>query len=142
MNRYLLLNMGFVSNLHRKITMDAFHEEGIRRSQPWILDFLAEHDQVLQRELAERAYFDPATITSALVRMEEEGMIRRESVPGDKRALRVVLTEKGREKQQYVQKVFARAEEAALNGFTQQERRQLGEFLIRIQKNLEKEVDR
>lgn len=141
MNRYLLMTMGFVSNLHRKITMDAFSAAGIRRSQPWILDFLAEHDGAIQRELADRAHFDPATITSALVRMEEEGMVRREGVPGDKRALRVYLTEVGREKQRYVQKVFAETEEAAMRGFTPEERRQLGDFLSRIQRNLEKEVN-
>lgn len=141
MNQYLLLTMGFVSNLHRKITMDAFHEEGIRRSQPWILDYLAEHDGAIQRELADRAHFDPATITSALVRMEEEGKVRRESVPGDKRAQRVYLTELGREKQRYVQKVFAETEEVAMRGFTPEERQQLGEFLARIQRNFEKEDD-
>lgn len=141
MNQYLLLTMGFVSNLHRKITMDAFHEEGIRRSQPWILDYLAEHDGAIQRELADRAHFDPATITSALVRMEEEGKVRRESVPGDKRAQRVYLTELGREKQRYVQKVFAETEEVAMRGFTPEERQQLGEFLARIQSNFEKEDD-
>ena len=141
MNQYLLLTMGFVSNLHRKITMDAFHAAGIKRSQPWILDYLAEHDGAIQRELADRAHFDPATTTSALVRMEEEGMVRRESVPGDKRALRVYLTEKGREKQHYVQKVFAETEETAMRGFTPEERRQLGDFLARIQKNFEKEVN-
>ena len=141
MNRYMLLTMGFVANLHRKITMDAFSEEGIRRSQPWILDFLAEHDGAIQRELADRAHFDPATITSALVRMEEEGKVRRESVPGDKRAQRVVLTELGRQKQRYVQSVFAETEEKALRGFSAEEKQQLGEYLARLQKNLEMEDD-
>ncbi|MGN1250659.1 MAG: MarR family winged helix-turn-helix transcriptional regulator [Candidatus Spyradocola sp.] len=139
MNQYLLLTMGFVSNLHRKITMDAFHAAGIRRSQPWILDYLAEHDGAIQRELADRAHFDPATITSALVRMEEEGKVRRESVPGDKRAQRVYLTELGREKQRYVQTVFAQTDEKALCGFSAEEKQLLGEFLTRIQRNLEKE---
>ena len=141
MNQYLLLTMGFVSNLHRKITMDAFHAAGIRRSQPWILDYLAEHDGAIQRELADRAHFDPATITSALVRMEEEGKVRRESVPGDKRAQRVYLTELGREKQHYVQEVFAETDEKALRGFSAEEKQLLGEFLARIQRNLEKEDD-
>ena len=141
MNRYLLLTMGFVANLHRKITMDAFHKADIKRSQPWILDYLAEHDGAIQRELAERAHFDPATITSALVRMEEEGKVRRESVPGDKRAQRVVLTELGRQKQRYVQSVFAETEEKALRGFSAEEKQQLGEYLARLQKNLEMEDD-
>ena len=68
-------------------------------------------------------------------------MVRRESVPGDKRALRVYLTELGREKQRYVQAVFAQVEEKALRGFTVVEKKQLGEYLARLQKNLDKEDD-
>ena len=63
----------------------------------------------------------------------------RNSVKGDKRALRVYLTELGREKQSYVQEVFAKAEERALTGFTQKERATLEEYLLRIHDNLMKD---
>ena len=115
---------------------------GLTSGQPKLLEYLAGHDGCIQRELANHAHFDPASITSALVGMEESGLIRRESVPGDKRALRVYLTEAGREKQRYVQKVFADVEEVALNGFSQQERALLEDFLQRIHKNFEKEADK
>lgn len=142
MKQYMLMTMGFLANQHRRVTMDAFHLAGIKRAQPWILDYLAENDGCIQRELADHAHFDPASITSVLVGMEESGLIRRESVPEDKRALRVYLTESGREKQRYVQKVFANAEEVALKGFSQQERAMLEDFLQRIHENFEKEADK
>lgn len=142
MKQYLLMTMGFLANLHRRVTMEAFHRAGIKRAQPWILDYLAENDGCIQRELADHAHFDPASITSALVGMEESDLIRRESVPDDKRALRVYLTEAWREKQRYVQQVFSNAEETALRGFSQQERDLMESFLHRIQENFEKEADK
>lgn len=142
MKCYRLLQMGIVSHLHRRITSAAFARGGITRSQPWILDYLAEHDGCIQRELADRSHFDPASITSALVGMEEQGLVRRESVKGDKRALRVYLTELGWEKQRYVQQVFSQVEESALKGFSQEEVKQLEDFLQRIHENLEGEGER
>ena len=142
MKQYLMLKMGFLSHWHHRATAEKFRQAEIDRSQPWILDYLAEHDGCIQRELADRAHFDPASITSALVRMEEQGMVERKAVPGDRRALRVFLTEKGREKQRYVQEVLTEAEEIALGGFTEEERRQLHDYLHRIHENLEREDEK
>lgn len=139
MKQYLMLKMGFLSHWHHRVTAEKFRQAEIDRSQPWILDYLAEHDGCIQRELADQAHFDPASITSALVRMEEHGMVRRESVPGDRRALRVYLTDKGRMKQAYVQRVFAEEEARALRGFTEAEKAQLDAFLQRIHDNLDQE---
>ena len=133
------MQMQFVAHLFRRVTSAAFAKAGITRAQPWILDYLSEHDGCIQRELADRSHFDPASITSALAGMEEQGYVRRESVKGDKRALCVYLTELGREKQSYVQEVFAKAEERALTGFTQKERATLEEYLLRIHDNLMKD---
>ena len=142
MKHYTMLKMGFLSHWHHRATAEKFRQAEIDRSQPWILDYLAENDGCIQRELADRAHFDPASITSALVRMEEQGTVRRESVPGDRRALRVYLTEKGREKQRYVQKVFTEEEERALYGFTAEEKALLEAFLERIHDNLDKEDEK
>ena len=106
------MQMQFVAHLFRRVTSAAFAKAGITRAQPWILDYLSEHDGCIQRELAERSHFDPASITSALAGMEEQGYVRRESVKGDKRAL---------------------------TGFTQKERATLEEYLLRIHDNLMKD---
>ena len=75
-------------------------------------------------------------------RMEEQGMVERKAVPGDRRALRVFLTEKGREKQRYVQQVFTETEEIALSGFSEEECRQLHDYLHRIHVNFEREDEK
>ena len=142
MKHYSMLLMGFLSHWHHRAAAERFRQEDIGRSQPWILDYLAENDGCIQRELADRAHFDPASITSALVRMEEQGMVERKAVPGDRRALRVFLTEKGREKQRYVQQVFTETEEIALYGFSEEERRQLHDYLHRIHVNFEREDEK
>jgi DNA-binding MarR family transcriptional regulator len=142
MKHYRMLLMGIVAHLHRRVTAAAFAREGITRSQPWILDYLAENDGCIQRELADRSHFDPASITSALVGMEEQGLVRRESVKGDRRALKVYLTDLGREKQRYVQQVFTQTEARALEGFTQEEIDALEDYLQRIHQNLEKDGER
>jgi len=47
-------------------------------------------------ELARRIYFSKAGITKMLDRLEGQGLLRREADPADRRALRAVLTTKGK----------------------------------------------
>ncbi|GEM_PF-60404 len=136
MKRYILLHMGILGHQHKNLTADAMKEAGIGRSQPWILNYLADHEGCIQRELAHHSHFDPASITSALTGMEEQGLVTREVVDGDKRALRVTLTEKGWEKERVVQEIFTEVEEKALTGFSAEEKELLNGFLSRIHGNL------
>ena len=136
MKRYILLLMGNLGHQHKNLTADAFKEAGIGRSQPWILDYLADHEGCIQRELAHHSHFDPASITAALTGMEEQVLVTREVVYGDKRALKVSLTEKGWEKERIVQEIFTEVENRALDGFSDEEKEQLDSYLLRIQRNL------
>ncbi len=47
-------------------------------------------------ELARRIYFSKAGITKMLDRLEAQGLLTREPMPEDRRAMRAVLTDKGR----------------------------------------------
>ena len=58
MKHYRLMLMQFVAHLFRRVTSAAFAKAGITRAQPWILDYLSEHDGCIQRELADRSHFD------------------------------------------------------------------------------------
>ena len=136
MKRYTLLLMGILGHQHKNLTADAFKEAGIGRSQPWILDYLADHDGCIQRELAHHSHFDPASITAALTGMEEQVLVTREVVYGDKRALKVSLTEKGWEKERIVQEIFTEVENKALFGFSPKDKETLESYLLRIHHNL------
>ena len=56
MKHYRLMLMQFVAHLFRRVTSAAFAKAGITRAQPWILDYLSEHDGCIQRELADRNF--------------------------------------------------------------------------------------
>ena len=65
------------------------------------LDILAQlydagDDGLRMQELQERSLFTRSGLTRLVDRMEEEGLVRREAVSGDRRGVRVVLTPDGR----------------------------------------------
>jgi len=51
---------------------------------------------VRMQELEERALFTRSGLTRLVDRIEAAGLVRREPVPGDRRGVRVVLTDEGR----------------------------------------------
>lgn len=58
-------------------------------------------------QLARRQRVTPAVITGLLDRLEQRGYVRREADPEDRRRLRLVLTESGREVAQEVRQALA-----------------------------------
>lgn len=58
----------------------------------------APSDGLRMQELEERALFTRGGLTRLVDRMEGDGLVRREPVPGDRRGVRVVLTADGRQR--------------------------------------------
>ena len=125
-----------VTKLHRKMANSHFEELGITSGQPKLLDFLAEHDGCIQRELANHCHIEPATVTSILSSMEKAGLIERRQNPNDKRILNVFLTNKGRETQKSVFRVFQDLDRQCLTGFSEEEEKALMSYLSRVYENL------
>jgi DNA-binding MarR family transcriptional regulator len=89
--------------MHRRSNA-AFAEFGLTADQFVLLTALAEGDAVTQKELTRRASSDPNTMSEMLGRMEQRRLIVRERHADDGRALRVSLTEVGREAQRRAMK--------------------------------------
>ena len=79
---------------------------GLMPGQPKVLEFVAENEGCLQRDIARACAMDRATTTGLLARMEETGLVERRPKAGDRRALEVWLTDAG----------WAAAEHAAVCG--------------------------
>jgi DNA-binding MarR family transcriptional regulator len=109
---------------------------GLYRGQPSVLRALWEHEGPTHSELARHLNVQPATITKMITRMEKAGFVERRPDPGDQRLSRVYLTEAGRAVRDQVQQVWHRLEMEAFAGFTEEERRQMGQFFQRIRENL------
>ena len=118
----------------RKRIFSALKNEGLTSGQPKVLEYLAEHDGAMQKDIAAACRIEPATMTSLLYGMEQTGLITR-SAP-DRRSLSVYLTEKGKALVPLIEQEFARIESVATNGFSDDERELLISLLSRLRENL------
>ena len=108
------------------------------QGQPRILARLLQGDGLTQRELADECMLDAATLSRALDRLEEMGLIRREENPDSRRSYLVRLTAAGREKAAQVQEGFDRLEELICQGFSQAELERLRRDLERVRANMDR----
>ena len=121
---------------HRRRSAFEFMKYNLSSGQPRMLNFLFEHDGCIQREIASACHLEPASVTSVLNSMERAGLIERKPVEGDKRALRVWLTEKGKENKKTVDEIFVTMADECFKGFSEDERELCGKFLNRIFENM------
>lgn len=73
-----------------------FGRRGVTVEQWMVLSRLTDGDGITQRELARRNGQDPTTLTRILQKMERSGLVERGEDGEDGRALRVIVTQKGR----------------------------------------------
>lgn len=109
---------------------------GLTPGQPKILQYLTTHNGCTQKEISEGCALDKSTVTSILVRMEADGLITRSVRADNRREACVLLTEHGTECARVATENAARVDEVALNGLTEDERRQLSDLLARVIRNL------
>lgn len=107
-------------SLYQKLVYDGL--EGLSIGQPKVLDFLCEHNGCMQKEVAAGCFIEPATATSILMKMENDGYISREAKDGNRRSLYVFLTDKGRAAAENVREVMRSAEEQAFSQLSERER--------------------
>ena len=83
-------------SMHRQ-TNSRLARFGMTADQFVLLVLLTEEDGITQQELARRASSDPNTIRAMLVLLENRGLVSRRRHPTDGRALRIIITRKGRQ---------------------------------------------
>lgn len=69
---------------------------GLSYAQFAVLDLVQRHPGLRQGDLARRLGRTKGNMTGVVGRLEEAGLLRRDSVPGDRRAYALNITEKGR----------------------------------------------
>src|SRR5271170_3051102 len=109
---------------------------GLTRSQCRVLGYLARHEGINQAGLADLLEIKPMTLVRQLDRMEEDGWIERRPDPGDRRARRLVLTEKARPILARILDLSTEVCSEAFIGLSDGDRRQLSNLLRRVHANL------
>lgn len=125
-----------LNKTHRRRTHEEFSKIGLTIGQPKILDFLSENSGCIQKELSESCNIEPATVTSILANMEKAELIYRAQNSKDRRILNVFITEKGKDAQREVEKIFNLIDEECFKGFSEAERIQAINILNRLYVNI------
>lgn len=130
--------------LRRKldVTIASIDEVALTGIQNAVLSFITEEQQVKHRDVFQRdveKHFDirRSTATAMLQRLEKDGYLVRESVPGDARLKRIVLTEKAVQTQKILCEIIREFDAGIVAGFSEEEIETLVSLLGRIRRNLE-----
>jgi len=109
---------------------------GLTRAQCRILGYLARNEGINQAGLADLLEIKPMTLVRQIDRMEEDGWIERRPDPGDRRARRLVLTDKARPILARILQLSTEVRSEAFAGLADEEGRQLIDLLRRAHANL------
>lgn len=97
-----------------------------------ILHVLTQGDTISQKELAAKLDIRPQSLTTALIKLEDEGFIRRERNESDKREQYILLTEEGKKIEKVLHAQFSEAAENLFSCLNEQEAEILGILLEKV----------
>ncbi len=97
-----------------------------------VLKILTIKNGISQNELAREVHLQGSTISVALVKMEDEGLIRREASVNDKRKINVYMTSSGYDMIKTLDRIVGKMEERMLAGLTDGEKNDLHYYLTKI----------
>lgn len=89
--------------------------------QPKLLSLISKNEGITQKELSEKAFVTPATITGMLSKLEANHIVYRIPDDTDKRIMRVYLTPEGNQLALKSEQFMVSLTEQAFNGFDLEE---------------------
>lgn len=108
---------------------------GLSAGQFPILMLLAREQNIMQDDLVRHYRLDKGAIARSVKKLEESGYIRRITDPGNRRAVRLFLTEKGIGTIPYLRTIDSEWEERICAGFSNEETQSLSRMMCRIARN-------
>jgi len=105
---------------------------GVTPGQYAVLKCLWDEDGKTAKQIAELLFLDGSTITGILDRIEQKGFIVKQVDPRDRRAIRVMLTESGRNLEEPLTQAIIEANQKALANFSDIEGESLKNLLHKL----------
>lgn len=131
---HMLLYRAF--HAQRNYLRPCFGRIGLGAGQPKLLIYLQQHGPCRQKQLAEYFEIDPAAVSRMVDSLQKGQFVRRQQDTASRRSDLVELTEKGQQAVADWKSFCAQEEALMLKGFTQQERAQFADYLVRAYQNL------
>lgn len=127
--------------LVQKALLDKLKDTGLTIGQPKILDYLKDHDGSSQKDIAKACFLEAGSLTTILNKMEEKGLITRQTLNGNRRSFHIFMTNEGKEKQQLIDKLFTEIEKKALHNISDEEYDMFMSVYMKIYDNLQNELN-
>ncbi len=134
LNPCMLVNE--ISKLFQDRMAKSTESLGFKNGYRQILRHLAHEDGITQIDLVRMTHLKAPTISVTLKKMEEEGLVRRETDKIDQRQTHVYLTEKGRKTERAFFEKILETEQIMFEGLTTDETEILRLLLTRVRNNL------
>jgi DNA-binding MarR family transcriptional regulator len=100
-----------LARAHRGLAGAMLRDLGLHPGQELLLMQLMERDGQTQSELLASVGLDHSTVSKALRRMQDAGLLRREAAAHDRRVQQVFLTDKGRGMREPLETMWSRLEQ-------------------------------
>ncbi len=113
--------------------------DDITGTNGWIIGYLSHHasENIYQRDLEKKFGITRSTASKVINLMVKKELIERQNVEHDARLKKLVLTQKAKSISDLMRDDMINLEKKLSDNFTETEKNQLIDYLIRIQNNLE-----
>lgn len=125
-----------IARSHRNLAGALLRQVGLFPGQELLLMRLWNRDHQPQGELVTALRIEASTVTKMLKRLEAQGFVTRHRPPDNQRIVIVSLSDKGRELQGEVERLWQELENAAVGGLSPSELRRTHEVLRRLEDSL------
>lgn len=133
------------SSLYRKLVMylrEKISPYGFSRGEfPFLVRLLKKGDGISQKEICQDVNISKSTTSKMINKLVEEGYLRMERDPEDKRVKRIYLTDKKEEIEDIVREIEQEVYEMMFKDFDHGERELYMHFLERIIDNIQGEME-
>ncbi len=121
-------------------SLPAFLDNEVRGGYGYVIGFLYanSHRDVYQKDIEEEMSIRRSSVTNLLSQMEKYGLIERESVSGDGRLKKVVLTQKAVRIHENLKREIENVEDKLCQGMSRDEIDELMRLLTKVKSNMEK----
>ena len=119
----------------RKFRNEKFEKYGFKGNQYYFVMMVVRHPGISQDNLVQRTMMDKGNAARQLAQLEENGYIRREADPDDRRLTNIYPTEKGEEANKEIRKVLHQWNEIVSAGLTSEENELLHAVMEKLLKN-------
>lgn len=130
------VSVGFLLNTAamqiKNLLKQALEPIGVTPEQFVILMSLFDNDDITQTTIAKRVALPDYTITRQLDVLEEKGLLQRHADAGSRRSYRIRVTEEGRTLQPQLLAIVQQANQAFLQGMSEQEVKDLKMLLTKL----------